>query len=298
MMYEFYGRLGSKHAASMPQYLERLLQRRAKRLARWYAYIKRNKKLGQALAVLFGALELAIMEAERAGTRFMPSLHARLMRFLDGKWGSKIVPLNVRYDGVSTAVLPSQQILEIARRTPIRSLNWCYCYRTYGKKEPGQPDRYSCLSLGWGQNLQAINALKRHAPSDKISKNLSYEEVEQKLKDWNDKGYVHQLIFFPSPDYFYIICACHPDFCLTLANAKKWGFPAVVKSDFIVSWDENACEQCHTCTGRCHFGALHLAGGKVIFNQERCVGCGLCVTKCPSGAVQLVPRISNFAEIH
>jgi len=292
-MYQFYGHLGSKNAKSTPRYLERFLNSRTKHLARWYAYIKRNKKLGKALAGLFGALELALMETERVAAKFVPSIHPRFMRFLDGKWGSKIVPLNVRYDGVSTAVLPSQQILEIAKRMPIKALSWCYCYRTYGKKQPDEPDRYSCLTLGWGQNLQAINVLKKHAPSDKISKNLTYEEVEEKLKEWNDKGYVHQLIFFPSPDFFYVICSCHPDFCLTLANAKKWGFPAVVKSDFVALWDAAACEQCQTCTGRCHFGAMHVEGGKVAFNQERCVGCGLCTTKCPSGAIRLVPRTAR-----
>jgi ferredoxin len=295
MMYQFYGHLGSKKPSATPRHLERFLNSHAKRLARWYAYIKRNKKLGQALAVLFGALELAIMEAERAVTRLVPSIHPRFMRLLDGKWGSKIVPLNVHYDDVGTAVMPSQQILEIAKRTPIRSLNWCYCYRTYGKKRPDEPDRYSCLSLGWGQNLPAINALKQHAPSDKIGKDLTYEEVEQKLKEWNDKGFVHQLIFFPSPDYFYIICACHPDFCLTLANAKKWGFPAVVKSDFMASWDAATCEQCQTCISRCHFGAMHVDGEKVSFTRELCVGCGLCTTKCPSGAIRLVPRTASLA---
>ena len=185
------------------------------------------------------------MEVDRLATKIVPSIHPRFMRFLDGKWGSKIVPLNVDYDDVSTTVLPSQQILEIAKRLPIKAMSWCYCYRTYGKKQPGEPDRYSCLTLGWGQNLPAINARNKHAPTDKIeSKTLTYEEVEAKLKEWDDQGFVHQLIFFPSPEYFYVICNCHPDFCLTLANAKRWGFPAVVKADFIASWDETTCQQC------------------------------------------------------
>nr|MDO8115414.1 4Fe-4S binding protein [Candidatus Sigynarchaeota archaeon] len=296
IMYQFYGSLGSPEGNANPRYLKRLLEKRAKRLAKWYAYIKRNKKLGQALSVLFGALELVIMEGVRSATKIMPSAHSRFMRFLDGKWGSKIVPLNVHIDNVSTSVLPSQQILEIAKRTPIRSLNWCYCYRTYGKKFPGEKDRYSCLALGWGQNLDAINALAKHDPSEKIGKNLTYEELEQKLKEWNDQGYVHQLIFFPSPDYFYIICACNPDFCLTLSNTRKWGFPAVVKSDFIAEWTPAKCQQCQTCIKRCHFGAMHLENGKVSLNKSRCVGCGLCVTKCQSGAVQLVPRIAKPAN--
>ncbi len=289
-MYRFYGQLGSP-ATDRPRYLSKLLQKRARRLARWYAYIRRNKMLGQALSVLFGVLELAIMEAVRTASKFVPSTHTRFMRFLDGKWGSRIVPLNVKIDDVGTAVLPSQQILEIAKRTPIRSLNWCYCYRTYGKTEPGQPDRYSCLALGWGQNVQAIDTMAAQDPNKKISKNLTYEELENKLVEWNDQGYVHQLIFFPSPDYFYIICACHPDFCLTLANSRKWGFPAVVKSDFTAAWDATKCQQCKTCLQRCHFGAMHEEGGKVVFNPRGCLGCGLCVTKCPSGALTLRPRI-------
>src|SRR5271157_5421698 len=119
-MYQFYGRLGDDRSVPRPRYLARLLERRSIRLGRWYRYIRRNRALGQALSFLFGALELAIMESVRAATR--------------------IVPLNVEINDVTTAVLPSQQILEIAKRTPIRSLNWCYCYRTYGKKNLADPD--------------------------------------------------------------------------------------------------------------------------------------------------------------
>ncbi|MEX2684873.1 MAG: ATP-binding protein [Candidatus Sigynarchaeota archaeon] len=289
-MYRFYGQLGNP-SANQPRSILKLLEKRVKCLAQWYAYINRNKKLGQALSILFGALELAIMEGVRITSKVVPSTRARLMRLLDGKWGSKIVPLNVRIDDVGTAVMPSQQILEIAKRTPIRSLNWCYCYRTYGKKEASSPDRYSCLALGWGQNLQAINTMAANDPHKMISRNLTYEEVERKLVEWNDQGYVHQLIFFPSPDYFYIICACHPDFCLTLSNTRKWGFPAVVKSDFIAAWDASKCQQCKTCLQRCHFSAMHDAGGKMAYEPRKCVGCGLCTTKCPSGALTLKRRL-------
>ncbi|MBD3187576.1 hypothetical protein GF325_12150, partial [Candidatus Bathyarchaeota archaeon] len=126
----------------------------------------------------------------------------------------------------------------------------------------------------------------------KIGKNLTYKEIEQKLEEWNKQGYVHQLIFFPSPDYFYIICACHPDYCLTLSNMKKWGFPAVVKADFVSTWNESQCEDCGTCVSRCYFGAIIQGDqGGIEHDASKCVGCGLCVTTCPSGAFKLDRRV-------
>lgn len=281
--------------------LARMMRARARRLDRWYRYIKRNKRLGAALSVLFGALELAIVEAVRLAARLVPSAEPRFMRLLDGKWGSKIIPLNVPVGDVTTGILPSQQILEIARRVPIRSLNWCYCYRKHGQ-ETGEshPDRYTCLAMGWGQNLDAINALAAKDPAKKVSPTMTVEDVERKLREWNEQGYVHQAIFFPSPDYFYIICACHPDFCLTLANQKKWGFPSVVKADFVISKDDAACTSCGRCAGRCHFGAMTVdvgEGGMVSCIPAACAGCGLCVATCPAEALTLVPRQAGLAAV-
>ena len=295
MMYSFIGHM--EHARDTTHFstlrdktLFKLMKKRSKRLKRWYGYIKRNKMMGNALSILFGALELVIVEAVRMLSRFIPSTEARFFRAIDGKWGSKIIPLNVEMEGVGTAVLPSQQILEIAKRTPIRSLNWCYCHHTYGKQDQNEPDRYSCLALGWGQNLDAINSLAAKNPKKKIGKNLTYHEIEEKLKEWNEQGYVHQVIFFPSPDFFYIICACHPDYCLTLSNMKKWGFPSVVKSDFIIKKDENACISCMKCVSRCHFGAIATNGNNVVLDRNKCAGCGLCVSTCTTDALTLIPR--------
>ncbi|MFX0099091.1 MAG: ATP-binding protein [Candidatus Hodarchaeota archaeon] len=292
-MYSFAGHLKNprRYQNIGKKRLVKLLVNRSKRLAKWYPYVKRNRMMGEALAILFGALELPIMEALRFLSRFIPSIKTRFMKLVDGKWGSKVIPLNVEIKNVSGSVLPSQQIIEIARRSPIRSLNWCYCYSKNGGKSKDGPERYSCLALGWGQNLQAIDALARNDLNKKVSPNLTLEQLEEKLKEWDDQGYVHQVIFFPSPDYFYIICNCHPDWCLTLSNLKKWGFPSVVKSDFINQKDQAKCNDCLICIDRCHFNAIKSDGkGRMQLNQNNCAGCGLCVSKCPEGALQLVPR--------
>ena len=275
------------------------MRARATRLDRWYRYINRNKRLGSALSVLFGVLELAIVEGIRLVARILPSIEPRFMRFMDGKWGSKIIPLDVEVGEVGTTILPSQQILEIARRVPIRSLNWCYCYKKHGEDTgKGTQHRYSCLAMGWGQNLEAINALAANDPAKQVTPTMTVEDVERKLREWNEQGYVHQAIFFPSPDYFYIICACHPDFCLTLANQKKWGFPSVVKSDFVIEKNAGRCKSCGKCVERCHFGAMQNdePGGNVRLTASLCAGCGLCVSTCPSSALTLAPRRPSRAR--
>ena len=117
-----------------------------------------------------------------------------------------------------------------------------------------------------------------------------YGSVIELLKDSEERGLVHQIIFFPSPQFYYVICNCCTCCCLSLSNFFKKGTPQVVKSEFIVATDTDRCTDCGTCVQRCHFGARRIIKNKISFSQVKCFGCGLCVSKCPERAISLVRK--------
>jgi len=52
-----------------------------------------------------------------------------------------------------------------------------------------------------------------------------------------------------------------------------------------VRFDERACTACGKCAATCHYNALALIKGKVLFFPELCHACGACVVACPNNAV-------------
>jgi MinD superfamily P-loop ATPase len=52
-----------------------------------------------------------------------------------------------------------------------------------------------------------------------------------------------------------------------------------------IRFDEERCTACGQCEAACHYNALALIKGKVLFFPELCHACGACVVACPSDAV-------------
>lgn len=48
-----------------------------------------------------------------------------------------------------------------------------------------------------------------------------------------------------------------------------------------------------TCVKVCAFGAIKIADGLAVVDQEKCVACGACVEECPRGVITLVPKKSK-----
>lgn len=49
--------------------------------------------------------------------------------------------------------------------------------------------------------------------------------------------------------------------------------------------DPSRCSACGACVAACRFGALALAGARVMVFPELCHGCGTCLRPCPEGAI-------------
>lgn len=77
-----------------------------------------------------------------------------------------------------------------------------------------------------------------------------------------------------------------------LARAVSWiestGVTCVSVSKRL-SWKEEACVDCGSCTGVCFSGAIAMdrATWKLAVTPEACVACGSCVTACPFGCFAL-----------
>lgn len=56
-----------------------------------------------------------------------------------------------------------------------------------------------------------------------------------------------------------------------------------------LSWDEEACIDCGSCTGVCFSGALSMdrVSWELVVDSERCTACGLCVPSCPMACFSL-----------
>lgn len=246
--------------------------------------IKRARPIGKVMNMMLGAVEVPMLELLRQLEKlFNINLLYLIGRVVfKNRWGSKVVPLNVNF-APETKFLPTEEILSIIERSNVWGKAWCYCrtnQRRHGEPNCDHP-LYTCLHISPGNTLYEVPF--KSANMKKISK----EEVIELLKDAEERGLVHQIIFFPSPQFYYVICNCCPCCCLSLSNFFEKGTPQVVKSDFIATTDPNKCTNCGVCEQWCYFGARTLKRGLLAFDPIKCFGCGICVPKCPENAIIL-----------
>jgi NAD-dependent dihydropyrimidine dehydrogenase PreA subunit len=233
---------------------------------------------------VFGLFEFSLLEFLRRidvkyGKYSMGVIDKYLLR---GRWGGRVVPLNKNINP-ETRFLPTQEVLEILNRSNVAGIGWCYCRSVQRKHNEPNCDHplYTCIHLGFGKSLYEI-------PNKSYNlKKVSKQEILELLEDSDKRGLVHQLIFFPSPQFYYIICNCCPCCCVVLNKFLKIGSPQIIESDFIATTDYNKCDGCGGCESWCYFGARQISKKKLIFNSTKCFGCGICVSKCPNHAIRL-----------
>jgi len=208
------------------------------------------------------------------------------IRAMNHRFGGRVIPIN---DAIhpSVNVATNQDIIEIAKRSNVFAIGECYCrsqpfYRNPDCKAPKQ----TCILIGDPEFLDEIGK-KGYASK------VPYEKIEETLRMADEMGLVHQLVYFPHPNLYYVICNCCSCCCAILNTYKKYPNQIpyfVIPSDFIAQINEEICKNCGICVQRCHFNALSKVNDKVILYKENCKGCGLCATKCPTGAIKLVKR--------
>jgi NAD-dependent dihydropyrimidine dehydrogenase PreA subunit len=206
-------------------------------------------------------------------------------------WGGIVVPIKEAIHP-SIEITTSQEIIEIAKRAGVIGVIPCFCrtyvYHDHECKAPVK----TCITLGTGQRIKDL-------AKSEIFTHVSLEEIEAILRQADEYGLVHQLIYFPNPEFFYVICNCCDCCCAVLStykrlknHIKQFGDPLylIKPSDFIAKVDADLCQGCQTCLARCKFYAIEIKDNKSITIESNCKGCGLCATKCPTGARKLFLR--------
>jgi Pyruvate/2-oxoacid:ferredoxin oxidoreductase delta subunit len=249
--------------------------------------LKVTPALGKLLSSLFGALEFFILESFR---KIDKKFNVYTMGFINkyvfkGRWGGKVIPLNKNIS-LETKFIPSQEILELLKRSKVVGIGECYCRLTQRKHEEPNCENpmKSCIHFSFGKSLYEI-------PYKSINlKKISREEITEILEECDKRGLVHQLIYFPNPQFYYIVCNCCPCCCVVLNRFLESGSPQMIKSDFVAKTNLNKCKNCGNCEQWCYFGARILKENKLQFNSRRCFGCGICISKCPNKNITLIKK--------
>ncbi len=155
----------------------------------------------------------------------------------------------------------------------------CVCRR--GKSLLGG----SCRQTQERDNCLMVGPAAEWATSYAIGKQISREEMLALLDQADREGLVLEPENTKAPLF---ICCCCGCCCNVLTSAKRFPAPAdYFSSNYYAEVDQEACQSCGTCQGRCQMDAISNPEGRAVVDRGRCIGCGLCVTTCPSGALRL-----------
>lgn len=252
--------------------------------------VENNPILGKFLSTCMLTVEITMLKILNwIDDHISPNFKIRFMKtFFEGRWGGRVIPLNINIPA-ETKYLPRQEILEIISRSQVVGVGECYC-RTTHKNCNHMTKTCMGMALPGGKSLHDIRY------KDVSFKTVSKEEIIKLLNQADDEGLVHQLIYFPTPNYYYVICNCCDCCCEALHNFKKFGSPQIVKSDFIQQTGNSKCVSCGSCVESCHFGARTIKNNKLVLDQLKCFGCGLCIRKCPENAIKLIKKRALLLE--
>ncbi|MGB5909876.1 MAG: 4Fe-4S binding protein [Promethearchaeia archaeon] len=199
------------------------------------------------------------------------------------RWHAITIPVNIQIENTQTA-LDLKRTNQIIMKAEKIALGDCICRTTL---QNCNFPRKTCIFL----NNRAETFVKNER-----AKYITTKQAKLILSETHKQGLVHLAMYqsstsnqFPSE-----ICSCCPCCCQALQGLQRLNMKGLVEpSEYVSTFDSEACVQCGICTERCHFGARMLdAHDDIIYKQDLCFGCGLCVSSCPESAIKLILRNS------
>ncbi|MCG8401009.1 MAG: (Fe-S)-binding protein [Firmicutes bacterium] len=200
-------------------------------------------------------------------------------------------------------ILPKTEILtfefatELVQEAGRGALTKCYCrHETYHLDQAcGYPIDDICISLGNASDFLVERGFARRA---------SITEIMEKLGLSKELGLMHTCDNVKHNVAF--ICNCCGCCCCFLAGITKHRLPyAVATTNYIATINNDSCNECAECIGRCQIGAISFLEGhtKPAVDANYCLGCGACSSFCNQKAIlmekrkkQIIPP-SNMSEL-
>ncbi len=198
----------------------------------------------------------------------------------------KVIPVNKAIQS-EVEIKPYQIAENMIENAKSWGLRECICKKQQALLE--NPCKYPT-------SVCIIFARKENAfDESELTKPITKDEALQKLRESEEAGLVHCTMNVQQGHNY--ICNCCTCCCNVLRGVSLSDQPhAFVKSDYLISIDEDLCSGCGTCVERCQFDALSIPEDVAVANIERCIGCGVCTVTCPENAMSLIDRTGEKQE--
>lgn len=193
------------------------------------------------------------------------------------------VMLNMDVPTDST-VRPLSEIEEIVRKAGGGTVQQCYCrnkQELLGQKCEVIDDKEVCFTI----SKVGSDFLIRRG----YGKWISADEIIERVRALGKKGLIHVTDNIRNDPSF--ICNCCHCCCGLLGGINEYHKQhAVNTSEYIISVDDNKCNNCGACTKKCQIHALSFKDKKLEVDFDNCLGCGACVQFCKKEALSLKVR--------
>lgn len=111
------------------------------------------------------------------------------------------------------------------------------------------PELGWCMPIGYFADY-AVRTGKGHY--------VTKEEYYAKLKEADERGYVHNVCNHEGKDYIEYVCNCDYQSCMSLRAALYTGAYNMQKSNFVATVDASKCVACGSCVEKCPANAVRL----------------------------------------
>lgn len=190
---------------------------------------------------------------------------------------SKVIPVHEALS-FQQLILTGEEVLCVLSGAESFALTDCLCRTHY--RNCDNPRDVCFLLDDFSDRVVARNKARR----------ITLKEAKEVLKKADEHGLVHLALYMPG-QRVYALCSCCACCCHDLRLLLQYHrTDLVARSGYAAITDEERCNGCGRCVGRCLFGARRVNDGLLEFDAAACMGCGLCVSVCPEKAVGMQKR--------